>query len=271
MSHIEVRLNGIKYVRVGQTEKGLPSLKDAEVARTTQYVNQTEVPPLCPGWQIEARKCVDSLLAGRLSNQECHCVQYALLRHLELVITSYVHERLLRTSPITWDNLISDLEAFAAASAPFLDKSNNLSAINPIWRRIQEQDPHASLANTREVIAKLSEATHAALKHAEAEKAAGKGRTYTGPWVDLINRLADLFEAIGLRPTAAKTSNAADPRPSNFVAFVRTVMTMAVPELLREHVSGTQSTMAGEINEVLAKRQSGLKACGGHFTIQPTE
>jgi hypothetical protein len=31
---------------------------------------------------------------------------------------------------------------------------------------------------------------------------------------------------------------------------------MAVPELLREHVSGTQSTMAGEINEVLAKRRN---------------
>ena len=32
-------------------------------------------------------------------------------------------------------------------------------------------------------------------------------------------------------------------------------MTTAVPELLREHVSGTQSSMAGEINEVLAKRR----------------
>jgi hypothetical protein len=256
MSHIEVPLKGIKYVRVGQTLKGLPSLKDAEVARTSLHLNQTEVPRLCPGWQIEVRKCVGTFLAGRLSNQECYCVQDALLRHLELVITSYVHERLIRTSPITWDNLISDLEAFAAASAPFLDKLNKLSPIDSVWRRIQAQDPHASLANTRGVIAKLSRAIHAALKHAEAEKAAGKGRTYSGPWIDLINRLADLFEAIGLRPTAAKTSNAVEPRPSNFVVFVWTVMRMAVPESLREHVSGTQSSMAARINEVLAKRRN---------------
>ena len=232
-------------------------LKGSKVARTTHYVNQTEVPPLCLGWQIWVRKCVQSFLTDRLSNQESCCIDYQheLICHLELVVSIYVQERLIRVSPITWDDLVSDLEAFATASTAFLDELNKLSPLNPVCVRIQRQDPRSNPVNVRRVIAALSEATHAALVCAKAEKAEGKGRTYAGPWIDLVNGLADLFEAIGLRPTAAKTSNAADPKPSKFIVFVWTVMTTAVPELLREHVSGTQSSMAGEINEVLAKRR----------------
>jgi hypothetical protein len=255
MSHIEVRLKGIKAAQPLR-------LKDVEVARTTLYVNQTEVPPLCQDWDIEVWKCLESFLAGRLSNQELCCIDFKrqLISRLELVITIYVQARLIRTSPIYWDDLMSDLEAFAAASTSLLDELNKLSPANPVWVRIQRQDPRANLANARMFTAALSKATRAAFVHAEAEKAEGKGLTYTGPWIGLVNELADLFEAVGLRTTAAKTSNAADPKPSSFVEFVWTVMTTAVPESLREHVSGTQSSMAGEINEVLAKRRKSGRA-----------
>jgi hypothetical protein len=249
-------------------------LKGDKVARTTQYVNQTEVPSLCPDWEIFVQRCVRSFLAGRPSHQEASCNEYQrqLIRHLELVISIYVQERLIRTSPITWDDLLSNLEAFAAALTPILEKLNKLSPADPVWVRIQKQNPRASLANARAVITALSENARAALARAKAERAEGKGRTYTGPWIDLVNALADLFEAIGLKLTAAKSSRAADPRTSQFVVFVWTVMTKTVPERLREYVSGTQSSMAGEINKVLAKRRkSGRSARGAYFTNFPTE
>jgi hypothetical protein len=161
--------------------------------------------------------------------------------------------------------LLSNLEAFAAALRPILEKLNKLSP--RVWVRIQGQDPRTSLANARAFITALSEDTRAAL--ARAERAEGKGRTYTGPWIDA---LADLFEAIGLNCTAAKSSRAADPQTSQFVVFVWTVMTTAVPELLREYVAGTQSSMAGEINNVLAKRRKlGGRPRGANFTNFPTE
>jgi hypothetical protein len=265
MSQIEVRLKGIKAAQP-------LCFKDVEVARTTLYVNQTEVPPLCQGWQIEVWKCVESFLAGGLTNQERCCIERHLIYDLELAITVYVQKRLICTKPITWDDLMSDLEAFAAASTALFDVLNKLSPANPVWVRIQRQDPRANLANARMFTAALSKATRAALVDAEVEKAEGKGLTYTSPWIDLVNELADLFEAIGLRTTAAKTSNAADPKPSKFVAFVWTVMKTAVPKFLREHVSGTQSSMASEINEVLAKRRrSGRANLRGHFTNCPAE
>jgi hypothetical protein len=242
-------------------------LKGGEVARTTQYVNQTEVPPLCPGWQIYVQECIRRILAGRLSDQELRCVDRQLASHLELVISIYVHERLIRTSPITWNDLVADLETFASASTSLLDELNKLSPVSPVWVRIQKQNPRVSPANGRAFVAELSEAARAALVHAKAEKAEGKKRTYTGPWIDLVNALANLFQATGLNPTAAKSSNAAAPKPSQFVVFVWTVITTAVPKLLREHVSGTQSSMAGEISKVLAKRpKSGRPNLRGHFT-----
>jgi hypothetical protein len=265
MSHTEVRLKRTNVARTTQdvNQTGVPpfSLKNVEVVRTTQYVNQTEVPPLCQDWHIDVWKCVESFLAGRLTNQERRCIERQLIYDLELAITVYVQKRLIRTTkPITWDDLMSDLEAFAAASTALFEKLNKLSPANPVWVRIQRQDPRANLANACIFIDALSKATRAALVHAEAEKAEGKGLTYTSPWIELVSELADLFEATGLRTTAAKTSNAADPKPSKFVAFVWTVMTTAVPESLREHVSGTQSSMAGEINEVLAKRRKSGRA-----------
>jgi len=233
-------------------------LKGNKVARTTHYVNRTKVPSLCPDWQIVMQKCVRSFLAGRSSSPEPSCIEYQrqFVRHLDLVISIYVQERLIRTSPITWDDLLPNLEAFAAALTPVLEKLNKLSPADPVWVRIQRQDPRANLANARAVITALSEDTRAALARARAERAEGKGQTYTGPWIDLVNALADLFEAIGLKCTAAKSSRAADPHTSQFVVFVWTVMTTAVPKSLREYVSGTQSSMAGEINKVLAKRRN---------------
>ena len=156
MSHIEVRLKGIKVARatqhVNQSEVAPLCLKGVKVARTTQYVNKTEVPPLCPGWQIEVRKCVESFWRAVCPIRNRCCIEYErqLICHLELVITIYVQERLIRTSPITWDDLMSDLEAFAAASTPLLDKLNKLSPVSPVWVRIQRQDPRASLANARD-------------------------------------------------------------------------------------------------------------------------
>jgi hypothetical protein len=250
-------------------------LKGNEVARTTQYVNWTEVPSLCPDWQIFVQRCVRSFLADRSPNQEPGCIAYQrqLIRHLELVISIYVQERLIRTRPITWDHLLSDLEEFAAALTPILEKLNKLFPADPVWVRIQRQEPRASPANARAVIAALSENARAALACAKAERAEGKGRTYTGPWIDLVNALADLFEASGLKCTATKTSRARDPQTSQFVAFVWTVMTTAVPKSLREYVSGTQSSMAGEINKVLAKRRKSGQSTprGAYFMNFSTE
>ena len=118
-------------------------LKGNEVARTTQYVNWTEVPSLCPDWQIFVQRCVRSFLADRSPNQEPGCIAYQrqLIRHLELVISIYVQERLIRTRPITWDRLLSDLEEFAAALTPILEKLNKLSPADPVWGADTETGP----------------------------------------------------------------------------------------------------------------------------------
>ena len=69
-------------------------------------------------------------------------------------------------------------------------------------------------------------------------------------WVTLISRCADLFVTAGRRPTAAKSSNANNPRPSAFVAFVHTLMGTAVPPSYREHMQ-SHAAMADAVSEIL--------------------
>jgi hypothetical protein len=89
-------------------------LKGNKVARTTQYVNRTEVPSLCPDWRIFVQRCVRSFLADRSYNQEPSCIKYRrrLIRHLELVISIYVQERLIRNQPDHVGRLVVQSRSF---------------------------------------------------------------------------------------------------------------------------------------------------------------
>jgi hypothetical protein len=236
-SHIEVRLKG------------------TNVKRTTAYINNTETPPLCAGWQIHVKNYIRKILECRHSDGELCCIESNFVYHLEIIIGVYVSERISRIKPFTWDDLTSELETLENASLALLNILSKLTHSNPVWIRIERHDPRLNLANARAMIIPLVEAAHTASLRAKTEKAEGKGLTYTGPWNNLIMALADLFEAIDLKATAAKASRAKNPKPSLFVEFVWMVMTNAVPQLVREHVTGTQSSMAGEVSKVLAERR----------------
>jgi hypothetical protein len=120
-------------------------------------------------------------------------------------------------------------------------------------------------------VSTFSNAVNAALARAKEEKAKGNNRNHGRPFEELVNALADLFERKGGKPTAAKTSSAANPKPSPFVALVVTVMKCAVPSKVREHLgsgsaggaAGSESAMAFAIAKVLARRRADRKKARG--------
>jgi hypothetical protein len=73
-------------------------------------------------------------------------------------------------------------------------------------------------------------------------------------WNGFIDVLALVFEQAGLRPTAAKSSRAKNPKPSPFVAFVWEVVNTLPPEI-REHVHSREA-MAKAVANALALRRS---------------
>jgi len=74
-------------------------------------------------------------------------------------------------------------------------------------------------------------------------------------WMTFVWRCADLFERAGARPTAAKSSQAKNPKPSAFVAFIHTLMGTAIPPSYREHMH-SQAAMADAVSEILRARRS---------------
>jgi hypothetical protein len=256
---IEVRLKGVEH-----------GLDHTKVVGVTPYVNKREVPPLCPTWQVVVPEFLRSLLVGRFSAPEARCIERTIVPHLETILVTYVYQRLVRTSPITWNDLMSDLERLSTASKSLLGVLNGLSPADAVWLRLQAEAPGTSLSGVRGAVATLSQITEAALVRARDQRAEGKVGTYTEPWINLIKGLAGLFEAMGLKPTAAKGSRAAKPKTSPFVEFVWVVMRGAVPKSMREHVSGVQASMAGEVSKVLAdRRKEGQSKLQGLFRESP--
>jgi hypothetical protein len=239
------------------------SPKFFDVTRVTQFINRTAVLPLCDGWQAR----VGSHFSSDLTSGE--------LRYLECVLCDYV---IKRTGPVPWKELLRRLDGVLTAASAFQDALTELDPTDFVWMRIRQELPAARRDNLlpgtvlREV-STFSNAVNAALARAKEEKATGNNRNHGRPFEELVNALADLFERKSAKPTAAKTSSAANPKPSPFVAFVVTVMTCAVPSKLREHLgsggaggaAGSQSAMTIAIAKVLARRRADRKRLAGPF------
>lgn len=251
-SHIEVRLKGIP--RGG-------SLSQATSYNTVEMVNRTAVPHLGDRWKQSVAK---HFLNG-LSESE--------FRYLELVIANYVRQRVVRTNPITWKELLSDLDAISAAAKSLFDELGKRTITNdPIWPRIwrelsEDRRDDFELKKVRSFASEFSRATKGALSQAKSEQAGGKGLTHEGPWIDLVNALAYLFERKGGKATAAKNLHGGiSAKPSAFVELVWTVMTCAVPDGLREHSTASKNAMSNAISrKVLKQRKTSKKTPTGPF------
>jgi hypothetical protein len=247
--HIDVRLKGIP-------SGGSPLQYTS--SRAVPIINGTAVPPLRDGWI----QCLANHFWNGLSTGE--------LQYLELVIANYVNERVIRTKPITWKELLSELHGISAAAKSLMDELNKRATNDAIWTRVLRQLPEDQrddfmLSKVRSVVSVLSIA-NAALSRAKSEKAGGKGRTHKGPWIDLVNALADMFELKGGTATAAKNlCDGASAKPSSFVELVWTVMTCAVPDGLREHATASKNAMSNAISKVLIRRKAGKKRPTGPF------
>jgi hypothetical protein len=193
-------------------------------------------------------------------------------QYLELVITNYVQQRVVRTNPITWRELLSDLDAISAAAKSLFDELGKRAIINdPVWPRIwrelsEDRRDDFELKKVRSFASVLSRATKAALSQAKSEQAEGKGLTHKDPWIDLVNALAYLFERKGGKATAAKNLHGGiSAKPSAFVELVWTVMTCAVPDGMREHSTASKNAMSNAISKVLKQRKTSKKTPTGPF------
>jgi hypothetical protein len=72
-------------------------------------------------------------------------------------------------------------------------------------------------------------------------------------WHGFVNLLASVFENHSLKPTAAKTSRARNPKPSPFVKFVWSIMKTIQPDF-REHMHSCDA-MADAVATSLAVRR----------------
>lgn len=250
-SHIQILLKGIP-------SGGTPlEFKSSDVV---PVINGMAVPPLRDGWN----KSIAKHFLNGLSEGE--------LQYLEIVIVNYCNERVIRTNPITWEKLLSELDAISAAAKSLSDELEKRAIINdPIWPRVWKELPKDrrgdfDLNTVRSSALVLSSATKAALARARSEKNEGKGRTYNGPWTDLVNALADLFEVKGGTATAAKNlRGGATAKPSAFVELVWTVMECAVPVELREYATASKNAMSNAVSDVLVRSTASKKRPTGPF------
>jgi hypothetical protein len=239
------------------------SPKFFDVTRVTQFINRTAVLPLCDGWQAR----VGTHFSSDLTSGE--------LRYLEYVLCDYV---IKRTGPVPWEELLRRLDGVLTAASAFRDALTELDLSDFVWKRIRRELPAGRRdnllpGNVLREVSTFSNAVNAALARAKEEKAKGNNRNHGGPFEDLVNALADLFERKGERPTAAKSSSAGNPKLSPFVALVVTVMLYAVPSKLREHLgsggtggaAGSESAMTAAIAKVLARRRADRKRSAGPF------
>jgi hypothetical protein len=112
----------------------------------------------------------------------------------------------------------------------------------------------------RDVVYPVLSGLHAAVLHAleGARKRRGDGLRgdYSAPWLALVSGLADLFENVGGRVTAAKgLRDCSYAKPSPFVELIWGVMTVAIPEDLREYTS-SKGAMAGAVSRALSGRDA---------------
>lgn len=255
--HVEVSLKGIP--------RGGSPLQ-FKSSRTVAIINGMAVPKLRDGWKNSiAKHFLNGLSEGEL-------------QYLEIVIVNYCNERVIRTNPITWEKLLSELDAISAAAKSLFDELEKRAIINdPIWPRVwkellKDRRGDFELNMVRSSALVLSSATKAALARARSEKNEGKGRTYNGPWTDLVNALADLFEVKGGTATAAKNlRGGATAKPSAFVELVWTVMECAVPVELREYATASKNAMSNAVSDVLVRSTASKKRPTGPFWNFSTE
>jgi hypothetical protein len=250
-SHVEIRLKG--------NPNGSSRLQFTS-SSAFLILNGTKVPSLRDGWVQSVAKH----FANGLSNSD--------LQYVEVVIANYVNERVIRTKPITWKELLSGIDATSAAAKTLFAELNKRSSINdPIWLRVLRQIPEErrddfTLNKVRSIVSVLTTAANAALSEAKSEKAEGKERTYKGPWIDLVNGLADIFELKVGTPSAPKNLRDGSPaKPSAFVNLVWTVMTTAVPDGLGEHATASINAMSNAVSHVLKRRGTDKKSSTGPF------
>ena len=231
--HVEVSLQGIP--------RGGSPLQ-FKSSRTVAIINGMAVPKLRDGWKNSiAKHFLNGLSEGEL-------------QYLEIVILNYCNERVIRTNPITWEKLLSELDAISAAAKSL---SNELP---------KDRRGDSDLNTVRSSALALSSATEAALARARCEKNEGKGRTYNGPWTDLVNALADLFEVKGGKATAAKNLRyGGSAKPTIFVELVWTVMECAVPVPLREYTTASKTAMANAVSNALVRSTASKKRPTGPF------
>ena len=249
--HVEVSLQGIP--------RGGSPLQ-FKSSRTVAIINGMAVPKLRDGWKNSiAKHFLNGLSEGEL-------------QYLEIVILNYCNERVIRTNPITWEKLLSELDAISAAAKSLSDELKKRAIINdPIWPRVWNELPKdrrgdSDLNTVRSSALALSSATEAALARARCEKNEGKGRTYNGPWTDLVNALADLFEVKGGKATAAKNLRyGGSAKPTIFVELVWTVMECAVPVPLREYTTASKTAMANAVSNALVRSTASKKRPTGPF------
>jgi hypothetical protein len=254
MRRKELSPDRTNYLEIGLKKN---SAGQYETVRVTQYLNKAAVPPLGDTWKL----AVPKHFPKGLSQRE--------IRYLEMVAANYVNERVVRTNPIAWNDLLGELRELSDASKHLLGQINNrgLGSGDSIWQRVLKEAPPGNLAlpALRSLLSTLSDAIQAALARAVAEKSGGRKRDYTEPWFRLVNELADLFELKVGKATAAKNlRNLAAANPSPFVEFVWTIVTSAVPIQLREHTA-SKNAMSKAVSDVLVRPKTGKERPAGPF------
>jgi hypothetical protein len=152
----------------------------------------------------------------------------------------------------------NDLLTALSGKKPNRDERETSYSIDTITLLLwQEMMPGESSPNSLELFALLHQLEMTARRALQRTNVWSEKDAWRHDWDGFVDLLASVFEANGLKPTAAKSSRAKEPKPSPFVAFVWAVVATIPPEF-RTHVQ-SEEAMAKAVADSLAFRRSQLE------------
>jgi hypothetical protein len=227
-------------------------LKHQSTWRSVKTINRQFVPSLLNGWQTKVLAAVPSFSTADLAT-------------IEVLTNDYVAERVVRlTNPIEWKGIIARVDRISDCSKALLDELNDWGLdYSLIWRRLEQISQLGGRKPLQHddvypIVSSLYSAASAAAIQMRSDYQISGSLSHQKPWQDFVRRLGEVAERVGVRVTVAKNVRASYAKPSPFANLAWVILTEAIPQPLREHVS-SRGAMQAALSKALPKRDRSSK------------